>query len=96
MRATGSARIEEVEAALAYGAHLVTAYELHENGPQSVLDRIPDGGRYYITIDLDGMDPSIAQAVAGPCPGGVTFPQARALIRGLVAKGRVVGMMSWK
>ncbi len=92
LRATGSARVEEVEAALAYGAQLVTAYELHENGPQSVLDRIPDGGRYYITIDLDGMDPSIAPAVAGPCPGGVTFPQARALIRGLVAKGRVVGM----
>ena len=30
--------------------------------------------------------------VAGPCPGGVTFPEARALIRGLIAKGRVVGM----
>ena len=38
------------------------------------------------------MDPSIAPAVAAPCPGGVTFDQARRLIHGLVRKGRVVGM----
>jgi len=92
LRATGSARPEEVEAARAYGAHLITAYDLHDHGVEPVLDRIPDGGRYYVTIDLDGMDPSIAPAVAGPCPGGVTFPQARKLLHGLVKKGRVVGM----
>jgi agmatinase len=92
LRATGSARTEEVEAANAYGAHLITAWELHEVGMGSVLERIPDGGRYYITVDLDGMDPAIAPAVAAPCPGGVTFDQARRLIHGLVRKGRVVGM----
>jgi agmatinase len=48
--------------------------------------------RYYITVDLDGMDPAIAPAVTAPCPGGVTFDQARRLIHGLVRKGRVVGM----
>lgn len=92
LRATGSARSEEVEAARAYGAHLITAYELHDVGMDAVLARIPDGGRYYITVDLDGMDPSIAPAVEAPCPGGVTFVQARKLIHGLVQKGRVVGM----
>lgn len=92
LRATGSARPEEVEAALAYGAHLITAYELHAAGIESILARIPDGGRYYITIDMDGMDPSIAPAVNAPAPGGVTYMQARSLIHGLVRKGRVVGM----
>ncbi|HUB13085.1 MAG TPA: agmatinase [Acetobacteraceae bacterium] len=92
LRATGSARPEEVAAARAYGAHLISAWELHETGMEAVLARIPDGGRYYLTVDLDGMDPSIAPAVASPCPGGVTFRQARALIHGLVRKGRVVGM----
>jgi agmatinase len=92
LRATGSARTGEVEAARAYGAHLISAYELHDHGMEAVLDRIPDGGRYYLTVDLDGMDPSIAPGVAAPCPGGVTFPQARKLIHGLVKKGRVVGM----
>ena len=92
LRATGSARIEEVAAAHAYGAHLITAWELHDAGMDSVLTRIPDGGRYYLTVDLDGMDPSIAPAVAAPCPGGVTFEEARKLVHGLVRKGRVVGM----
>ena len=58
----------------------------------AILARIPDGGRYYLTIDADGMDPAVMPAVAAPCPGGVTFHQARKLIHGLVRKGRVVGM----
>jgi agmatinase len=90
--ATGSARAEEVEAARAYGARIVTAYELHDVGMDAILARIPDGGRYYITVDLDGMDPSIAPAVEAPMPGGVSYAQARKLIHGLVKKGRVVGM----
>ena len=92
LRATGSARTEEAEAARAYGAHLITAWELHDVGMDAILDRIPSGGRYYLTVDLDGMDPAIAPAVAAPCPGGVTMHQARKLIHGLVKKGRVVGM----
>jgi agmatinase len=92
LRSAGSARPEEVDAALAYGSELISDIELQEVGMKAVLDRIPDGGRYYLTIDADGMDPTIMPAVAGPAPGGVTYPQMRTLIHGLVAKGRVVGM----
>jgi agmatinase len=92
IRSQGSARPEEVEAALAYGANIITAYELHDVGMDAILARSPDGGRYYLTIDADGMDPSVMPAVAAPAPGGVTFHQARKLIHGLVRKGRVVGM----
>jgi agmatinase len=92
LRAQGSGRLEEYEAARRYGAELVTAYELHEIGMNAVLDRIPEGGNYYLTIDADGLDPSIMPAVDGPAPGGVSFIQARQLIHGLVKKGRVVGM----
>jgi agmatinase len=92
IRAQGSARPEEVEAAKAYGSNIITAWELHEVGMRSILERIPDGGNYYITIDADGMDPAVMPAVLGPAPGGVTFHQARQLIHGLVKKGRVVGM----
>lgn len=92
LRAQGSGRPADYEAARRYGADLITAYELHDIGMDAVLDRIPDGGNYYLTIDADGMDPTIMPAVAGPAPGGVTFIQARKLIHGLVKKGRVVGM----
>jgi len=92
IRAQGSARLEEVEAAQAYGANIITAYDIHDNGIESVLERIPAGGRYYLTIDADGMDPSVMPGVNGPAFGGLTFPQVRKLIHGLVNKGRVVGM----
>jgi len=73
LRATGSARIEEVEAARAYGAHLITAYELHDAGMDAILERIPAGGQYYITIDLDGIDSADAPAVAAPMRGASPF-----------------------
>lgn len=92
LRCQGSARREEVEAALAYGATLVSDRELQDHGIDAVLDRIPGGGCYYLTIDADGLDPSVMPAVAGPAPGGVTYHQARTLIHGLAAKGRVLGM----
>lgn len=92
LRAQGTARPEEYEAAIQYGANLITAYEVHEKGMKSILERIPDGGRYYITIDADGVDPSVMPAVAGPAFGGLTYCEMRELIHGLVNKGRVVGM----
>jgi len=92
IRAQGSARPEEVEAALAYGSTIIPAFEVHDGGIDAVLARIPGGGAYYITIDADGLDPSVMPAVEGPAPGGLTFHQVRRLIHGLVGKGRVVGM----
>ncbi len=92
LRASGSARTEEYEAARAYGANLITAWEVHEIGMQAVLDRIPDGGHYYVTVDADGLDPSVMPAVLGPAFGGLLYPQMHKLIHGLVKKGRVVGM----
>jgi agmatinase len=92
LRCQGSARTPEVEAARAYGSNLITIYELEDRGVADVLAQIPDGERYYLTIDADGMDPSIMPAVAGPAPGGVTYSQMHRLIQGLVKKGRLVGM----
>ena len=92
LHASGSARQEEVDAARAYGAHLISAYEVHDHGMDAVLAKIPDRGNYYLTVDLDGIDPAIAPGVGAPSPGGLTFTEARRLVRGLVGKGRVVGM----
>jgi agmatinase len=92
LRGQGSARQEEVEAARAYGAHLITDRELQDQGMDAILERIPAGGRSYLTIDADGLDPAVMPAVAGPAPGGVTYDQARRLIEGLAAKTRVLGM----
>ena len=92
LRSAGSARPEEAQAAIDYGANLITDIELQEIGMKAILERIPDGQNYYLTIDADGVDPTIMPAVAGPAPGGVNYSQMRTLIQGLVKKGKVLGM----
>lgn len=92
MRGIGSARLNDVEDARAYGADLISAYEMHDIGMDAVLDRIPEGGPLYLTIDADGIDPTIMPAVMAQTPGGLDWLLTRKLIHGLVKKGRVVGM----
>jgi agmatinase len=92
IRGQGSARTEEVEAARRHGANIITVYELQDKGVDAVLGRIPDGGTYYLTIDADGLDPSIMPAVGAPQPGGVTYRETIEIIKGLTHKGRLIGM----
>jgi agmatinase len=92
MRGIGSAREEEVAAARDYGADVITAYEMHAMGMAAVLERIPNGGPYYLTIDADGVDPTLMPGVLAPTPGGLDWLQLRTLVHGLVAKGPVLGI----
>ena len=91
LRGVGSARQQEVDDARAYGALLIGAQEVHQDGVDAVLGRIPDADRYYITLDADGLDPTIAPAVGAPAFGGLTYSEAIGLLRGVARRGKVVG-----
>ena len=68
---------------------VMRALEVH--GSSITLVHV-DGGPYYLTIDADGIDPTIMPAVVAQTPGGLSWVQIRKLIHGLVNKGRVLGM----
>src|SRR5258708_21348305 len=87
IRGEGSARAEEVEAARRYGAHIITSDELHRAGVEAILKRVPDGGRYYISIDADGLDPAVMPAVARPRPRGLTSHPTTALTKRCLPQG---------
>ena len=91
IRGFGSARETEFNDARAYGSVIVGAAELHRVGVETVLSRVPDAPAYYITLDADGLDPSIAPGVWSPAFGGLTYYEATNLLRGVAAKGRVLG-----
>jgi agmatinase len=91
MRSVGSARLVEIEAAQQYGAHLVTAREVHAQGVQAALCHIPEGARVVVTLDCDGLDPGIMPGVAARTPGGLTYTQAIDLIAGVGRRGRIAG-----
>lgn len=46
----------------------------------------------YLTIDIDGLDPSIVPTTGTPEPGGLGWYETLALIRRLAEKRRIVGM----
>jgi agmatinase len=92
LRAIGSARRGEVEAAKAWGSHLVTAERFHAEGPEPVVATIPEGRAVYLTIDADGLDPSDMPAVMAPTPGGPRFHQVAPLLRAVARRNPIVGM----
>ncbi len=91
LRGVGSGRRAEFEAARAYGSVLIGAEEVHHRGVEATLARIPAADRYYVTFDADGLDPAIAPGVGYPAFGGLTYFEAFGLLRGIAAKGTVVG-----
>jgi agmatinase len=92
LRAIGSARSREVEAARAYGSQLIGAERIHAEGMAPVLATIPEGRAVYLTIDADGLDPTEMPAVMAPTPGGIYFRQLAPLLRAVARRNRIVGM----
>ena len=66
------------------------------NGPQAErgwIDRALSelGDTVYVTIDLDGFDPSAVPATGTPEPGGLDWYQGTALLERVASEKRVVG-----
>ena len=57
-----------------------------------MLDLIPKGVRYYVTLDIDGFDPSIAPGTGTPSHGGFLYWEVMELLQGLTKRGKVVGI----
>ena len=91
MRGVGSARREEVETARGWGATLIPARRIFEDGITPVLDHLPEGANTVITLDCDGLDPGIMPAVMAPTPGGLTYTQTIDLIAAVAARTNLVG-----
>ena len=57
-----------------------------------MLDRIPEGARYYVTIDIDGFDPSVAAGTGTPSHGGFLYYEMLEFLDGLTRRGNIVGV----
>ncbi len=88
-RGPGSARPADVQAAQDFGARIVPASAVHAGGVQQVLDLVPEGARVLLSVDCDGLDPSVIPSVIAPAPGGLTHAQMLALMHGIAARARI-------
>lgn len=80
IRAVGSARREEVDTAVSWGARIFTVQQTRRNGMAAIADTIPREGALLIHIDLDALDPSICPGVNALSPGGLRLDEVTELI----------------
>ena len=56
-------------------------------GIAAALNEIPKGANVLVSMDCDGMDPSVLPAVNMPTPGGLLYQDVVELLAGVAGKG---------
>jgi len=77
--------------ALASGGQIYTRQQIRERGTKAILEAMPQMNNVYVSIDIDGLDPSIAPGTGSPTVDGLLYHEVRELLQGIAKKGKVVG-----
>ena len=91
LRGLGSSKRTDFEDAMKYGSILVSAKEVHKIGVDEVLKKVPKAKKYFISLDIDGYDISIAPGVGSPSPGGLYYDEVAEMLAGICRMGEIVG-----
>jgi agmatinase len=74
-----------------FGIETLSASQVIRMGPAAAAARIPAADAYYVTLDIDVVDPSLAPATGTPVPGGFTYYQMCDLLAAIAARGPIAG-----
>jgi len=92
IRNVSSTAREGYEDARGFGSDILSVRQIRKLGIDAVLDRLPENERFYVTIDIDGFDPSIAPGTGTPSHGGFMYYEILELLDGLCRRGNIVGI----
>ncbi|WP_436643147.1 agmatinase [Microbaculum sp. FT89] len=92
IRNVSSTAREGYEEARRRGSQIRSVRQCRALGTRGMLDLVPEGARYYVTIDIDGFDPSIAPGTGTPSHGGFLYWEVMEFLQGLSKRGDVVGI----
>ena len=94
IRNVSSSNIQDYRDARSAGSKIFSVRQIRKLGVSGVLDEIPMAKNYYMTIDIDGFDPSIAPGTGTPSHGGFLYYEVLEIIQALVRRGggNIVGM----
>ena len=74
------------------GSSIFSVRQFRNLGLNKILEVIPKNKRYYITIDIDAFDPSIAAGTGTPSHGGFYYYEVLELLDAIIQQGEVIGM----
>ncbi|MDG1115864.1 MAG: agmatinase [Flavimaricola sp.] len=92
IRNVSSTAKEGYEDARARGSDILSVRQVRALGAEAVVNRLPEGARYYVTIDIDAFCPSIASGTGTPSHGGFQYYDVLEILQGLSKRGNVVGI----
>lgn len=92
IRNVSASSAQDYKDAEAMGSDIISVRQVRAMGIAALLERIPAGKNYYISIDIDCFDPSIAPGTGTPSNGGFDYYEVLDILKGLSARGNVVGM----
>lgn len=82
----------EYRESLDHGNLVFPMERIHNDGIAAIVSEIGDLGNYYVSLDIDGLDPSIAPGTESPEADGLSFRQAKQLLRGIAKHGKLAGV----
>jgi agmatinase len=91
IRGLGSGTEDQHDDARAWGSQIFTMQDIRRHGIHAALSSVPQGGDCFVTIDFDGLDPTVIPAVNMPTPGGLAYLDVLELLQGVARKSRIVG-----
>ncbi|CAL1170993.1 unnamed protein product [Cladocopium goreaui] len=92
IRGVSSTAKSGFEDAKTMGSTVLSVRKVRELGVASVVERVPSGSLVYISIDIDGLDPSIAPGTGTPSHGGFLYYEVKDLLRLLISRTHLVGL----
>jgi len=94
IRNVSSSNRDDYDAARDAGSEILSVRDVRRLGTDGVLELIPAGAAYYITIDIDGFDPSIAPGTGTPSHGGFQYYEVLEIIQALSQRsaGNIIGL----
>ena len=92
IRNVSSTAKDGYDAARAKGDNFLSVRQVRRLGLEATLARIPKGARIYISIDIDGFEPSIAPGTGTPSHGGFLYYEVLEILQGIARSHEVVGI----
>lgn len=92
IRNVSSTAKEGYEDARARGSDILSVRQIRAMGVATAAERVPADAEIYLTIDIDGFDPSIAAGTGTPSHGGFLYYEVLELIAIIAKRQRIVGI----
>ncbi|MFN8524793.1 MAG: agmatinase [Chloroflexota bacterium] len=81
----------DVADAEAHGNDVITVEEYRQRGIEGVLEKLPSGGKTYVSIDIDALDLPLVPGCSSSEVNGLTYDELRKTLFAIAKRTEVVG-----